>query len=407
VPAKVPAAPPPSAAPSTRPLLLTFAALGLIAASISTYVHHRLLTDPTYASFCDVNTTVSCTQAYLSRYGSLWGIPVAVIGVLFFALVLLLAGVAGRRTAAARDNVPTYVFVLTVPGLLFAVYLAWASFVVLKSFCIFCILSYVAVAGLFAVAGRATSFRLDGLPARARRDLRQLVSSPAALAAAVLFVAGGVAAVAMFPGNVTAQQPQSVQTLPPVSPEDVARLADWWKLQPRVDLPVPADGARVVVVKFNDYQCGACKSTHDAYKPIWAKHGASVKYVVKHFPLEPECNSTAPGGNHFASCEAAAAVRIARDRGTAGQMEEWVFANIGPPPLSPDQVREAARTVAGIPDFDARYPQALQEIRKDVALGEQHKVGQTPTFFINGRRVPILAPQFFNALIEIELKAGS
>src|SRR5918997_715377 len=63
-----------------RTLLILFAALGLAASSASTYVHHRLLTDPAYSSVCDISATVSCTDAYLSRYGTLWGVPVAVAG---------------------------------------------------------------------------------------------------------------------------------------------------------------------------------------------------------------------------------------------------------------------------------------------------------------------------------------
>ena len=60
----------------SRTLLMAFAALGLGAASASSYVHYHLLTDPSYSSFCDVNATVNCTQAYLSSYGSLFGVPV-------------------------------------------------------------------------------------------------------------------------------------------------------------------------------------------------------------------------------------------------------------------------------------------------------------------------------------------
>ena len=46
-----------------------------------------------------MNATVSCTQAYLSQYGSLWGVPVALGGVFFFAFVLLIAAWAGGRHA--------------------------------------------------------------------------------------------------------------------------------------------------------------------------------------------------------------------------------------------------------------------------------------------------------------------
>src|SRR5437762_13431915 len=97
----------------SRSLLMAFAALGLGAASASSYVHYHLLTDPSYSSFCDVNATVNCTQAYLSSYGSLFGVPVALFGVFFFTLVLLLAGVGGRPASPVRDAIPSYIFALS------------------------------------------------------------------------------------------------------------------------------------------------------------------------------------------------------------------------------------------------------------------------------------------------------
>ena len=54
--------------------LAIFAAVGLIAASASTWVHYRILNDPLYASFCDVNSTLNCTEAYTSRYGAIAGV---------------------------------------------------------------------------------------------------------------------------------------------------------------------------------------------------------------------------------------------------------------------------------------------------------------------------------------------
>src|SRR6476646_5753709 len=102
---------------TSRKLLLAFGALGLAAASTSSFVHYKLLTDPGYSSFCDVSSTVSCTQAYLSRYGSFLGVPVALAGVFFFLLVLLLAGIGGRDSSPARDSVPAYIFALSTVGL--------------------------------------------------------------------------------------------------------------------------------------------------------------------------------------------------------------------------------------------------------------------------------------------------
>jgi uncharacterized membrane protein len=391
-----------------RRLLLVFAAVGLGAALISSYVHYQLLIDASYASFCDVGSTMNCTQAYLSRYGSLFGVPVAIGGVLFFALVLAMVGLAGPVGSKTRESVPGYVFALSTLGLAFILYLAWASYFVLGNFCILCTITYVSVIAIFIISGGATTFPMKTLPARARSDVRTLLSSPIALVVALIFVVASVAAVAVLPREVSASgQTAAAAPLPPVTDDERARIAQWWEMQPKVEVPVPADGAKVLIVKFNDYQCPACRITFDAYKQILPKYIASgqVKYVTKHYPLEPECNPHVPGGNHFASCEAAASVIMARSKGTSDKLEDWIFSHIGPPQLTPAQVKDAARTVGGIADFDAQYARAKEEIKTDAGLGQLLGVKSTPTFYINGRMpTQILPAQYFEVLIQLELQ---
>jgi uncharacterized membrane protein/protein-disulfide isomerase len=388
--------------------LLVFAALGLSAALVSSYVHYQLLLDTSYASFCDVGSTMNCTQAYLSRYGSLWGVPVAVGGVLFFAMVLAIAGLAGPVGSKARESAPGYIFALSTLALAFILYLAWASYFVLGNFCILCTITYVSVIAIFLISGGATTFPMKTLPARARSDIRTLASSPLGLVVALIFVAGAVAAVTVFPDEVAASgQTAAAAPLPPVTDDERARIAQWWEVQPKVEVPVPSDGAKVLIVKFNDYQCPACRITFDDYKRILPKYIASgqVKYVTKHYPLEPECNPHVPGGNHYASCEAAASVIMARTKGTSDKLEDWIFSHIGPPVLTPDQVKDAARTVGGITDFDAQYARAKEEIKTDAGLGQLLGVKSTPTFYINGRTpTQILPAQYFEVLIQLELQ---
>jgi uncharacterized membrane protein/protein-disulfide isomerase len=389
-----------------RRLMLALAAAGLASSAMSSYVHYQLLTNPSYTSFCDVNTAMNCSQAYSSRFGTLWGVPVAIGGVLFFAMVLAIAGIAGRPGSKARENAPAYVFALSTVGLAVVLYLGWASYVVLNVFCVLCAVTYVAVIGIFVISGGATTFPMKTLPTRARGDVRTLVSSPLALLIAVVFVGGAAIAVAAFPREV-APGAQAMAPLPQVTADERAKLAQWWEVQPKVEVPIPADGAKVLVVKFNDYQCPACRLTFDAYKQVLPKYIASgqVKYVVKHYPLEPECNPYVPGGNHYGSCEAAASVIMARAKGTADKMEDWIFAHIGPPVLTGDQIKDAARTVGGITDFDAQYGRAKEEIKTDAGLGQMLNVRSTPTFYINGRMpTQILPAQYFEVLIQLELE---
>ena len=387
----------------SRTLLMAFAALGLGASSTSSYVHYRLLTDASYSSFCDVSSMVNCSQAYLSAYGSFWGVPVALFGVFFFTLVLLLAGLGGRPAAPARDAMPAYIFAISTVALAFILYLGWATYVQLKTFCLLCAITYVSVIAIFIISGGATTFPMTTLPRRVPRDVRALVSSPVALVLALLFLFGAGSAVAYFPSE-TPRQAATIFT--PLNAQQRAEIAKWWDLQPKTDVPIPMDGAKVLVTIFSDYQCPHCRAAHEVYKSLIAKYSGNpeVRFVLRHFPLEGECNSYAPNGGHSAGCEAAAAVVLARKTGKAAQMDEWLFDN--QEKLTPSAVRAAAKEVGGIADFNGSYAETLKEVRADANLGGQLGVTSTPTLFLNGRKLPsgVVDPAALDAIIELELQ---
>ena len=391
--------------------LLLFTLLGLGASATSTVVHHRLLQDPRYLSFCDVNETVSCTSAYLSAWGSLAGVPVALLGLIWFAGVLVLVLVGGRRASPFSENVPGYLFALTTVGLAFVIYLAYGAFFVLRTVCLMCVLTYVAVVGIFVISGYSASFPMTSLPQRLVEDLRRAAKRPLALTLILLFVAGAASAIAFFPReSVAAAAGSNGETpLPAVSPEQQTELERWFDSQPRAIVPVDPAGAAVLIVKFHDFQCPPCKQTYEQYKPILAKYAAQapgkVRLVSKDFPIDPECNASTPTGTHLAACEAAVAVRLAAQKGQeqGERMEAWLFANQAT--LTPMAIKAAARDLAGVTDFDARYAGALQQVKTDTALGSLLNVRATPTFFINGVKVDGgLAPQYLDAIIAHELK---
>lgn len=392
--------------PLSRKLLLAFAVVGLLAAGESTRVHYKLLTEINYSSVCDINATWSCTQAYLSPYGSFQGIPVALGGLFYFVVVLLLAGVGGSVKSRIRETAPAYIFALSTVALAFVLYLAWASFFVLHVRCVLCLTTYAAVIAVFIVSGGAVTFPMTTLPRRAVRDLRTMTSSPSALALTVLLIAAFASLAVTFPRESASTVEASTavpQDIPRLSDQQRDELAKWWAVQPKVELPLPQD-AKVQIVVFSDYMCPHCKSAHDALKVVMAKYkgNASVKHVLKHFPLEGECNPNAPGGTHMASCEAAAAVVMARSTGNAEKLEDWLFAN--QTTLTPGSVKKAAQDIGGIKDFDAQYQRALQDVKTDASLGGLMKVTSTPTVFVNSRRLPgSIPPPFYVGLIELEL----
>ena len=391
-----------------RRLIVIFALAGLVSSGMSTYVHYRLVQDPDYLSFCDISATVSCTQVYLSRFGSVQGVPVALGGFVWFGLVLLLGAFGGRGAPEFRENLSAYVLVMSTLALASVFYLAYASFFVLKTLCVLCATVYVAVAGIFLVSSTSTSLPMATLPRRAWGDVRRLVAAPAALMVSVLFVVASASAVALFPrespvGGVVANGSQT----PPLTADARSEFERWWEAQPRVEVPVSEEGVMVLVVKFNDYQCPACAQTYRNYQRIFSKyrtsHPGAVKRVLKDYPLDPECNENAQRGPHDAACAAAVAVRLARRNGQAERMEEWLFSN--QQSLSPARVRAAARDVGGVEDFEAQYERTLEQVKADIALGRMLGVTGTPTFFVNGVVIERgLAAAYFDAAIAYELE---
>ena len=104
-----------------------------------------------------------------SQYGKVFGVPVAVGGALWSALVLML-GVLGMKPGRSETTgrVAGYIFVLSTIGLAGVLYLGYASFFILRQMCPLCLTMYVAVVGLFAVSGAAAS-GLTALPGRSWR----------------------------------------------------------------------------------------------------------------------------------------------------------------------------------------------------------------------------------------------
>ncbi len=399
----------------TRLLILSLALVGLGFSVWASFVHYRLLTQPNYISPCDINATFNCSELYLSQYGSIGGVSVALLGGLFFLVVGAIAGFSKTTADKNQHAATSYVFVLSTIGLAMVLYLAWASYFVLHKWCPLCLGTYAAVIGLFIVSGIGSPFPVTRLPRRLASDLSGVVSQPARLFASLALVVVAVSMIGCFPREGTTPATGTSPATPASGSTGGSARADFeaaWAAQPRTDLGIPANGANVIVVKFNDYQCPSCKSAHYAYKAVLDKYAQQmpgvVKYLVKDYPLHTRCNF-APGMGpiHPAACEASAAVRIAAERGKENEMVDWVFTNQAT--LTPQSVEGAARTLLGVTDFPAQYARVLPDIKRDVADGISVHVDVTPTYFVNGVRAmtptkAFLAPEYLDWAIQYEIK---
>ncbi len=409
----------------SRITILSLALIGLAVAGDATWIHHKLLTDASYTPPCDVNATFNCSEVYRSAYGSVRGVPVALGGVVWFGLVALIAGFA-KPSAEGDKNQPAgaYLFALSTIGLAVVLSLAYTSFAVLHTYCLLCLATYACVIGIFITAGLTTSTPMGSLPGRFLSDLRGLVKKPLPLMIAVLFLLGTGTLMGFFQGENNGSTPMmssapppkldnasavKAGAVPPQSEDPKVQFEAWWNAQPRIETGVPLNGAKVVIVKFSDFQCPGCKQTWIMYSPILKKYTEGqpnqVRFVMKDFPLNSNCNVAVQTKMHPFSCEASVAYRAAVEHGKGPEMENWIFTNQAA--LTSESIRKAAKDIAGITDLDRETPLRLPSIKKDTADGGALQISSTPTFFINGVKLPTdqwLNPDFFDLAIQIELK---
>jgi uncharacterized membrane protein/protein-disulfide isomerase len=398
-----------------RVIIVVLSAVALAASLGSLYVHYQLLHDPTYSSVCDVNETVNCSAVYQSSYATIRGVPVAAGGAIWSGLVLLLAAWGMSSADRVRASVTAgYVFVLSVIGLAAVFYWGYASFFILGKMCWLCTAVYVSVIGIFLVSSSATDISVAALPGRLAPDLRTALTQPATAVLAVVWLAGSTGLVAFFKGSDLQPPPQApaaaAAAAAPVETLDAAQLVEWhaWlDKQPRLTEMAPAANVKVLLVKFNDYQCPSCRMTWALYQQsidkFTAMYPGVFTFETRDYPLEMECGAGNAG--HAGACEGAVAVRLAKAAGRGPQMEAWLYQNQDQ--MSRERIKEVLREVTGVEDFDAKYATVLADVRKDVQIGQKLGVTGTPTFFLNGIKLPIVRVSHLEAAITYELqKAG-
>ncbi len=113
-------------------LLAVVAVCGIAISSMSLEHHYA----KSKTQFCDIGQAFNCDIVNRSEYSSIFGIPVALIGMLGYAA---LAGLA--TVYRERRETPTMLFAGASAGLAFALYLTYVEAHVLGVWCILCLSS--------------------------------------------------------------------------------------------------------------------------------------------------------------------------------------------------------------------------------------------------------------------------
>lgn len=169
----------------------------------------------------------------------------------------------------------------------------------------------------------------------------------------------------------------------------------------------PAD-AKVTVVEFLDPECESCAAVSPQVKSMLKEFDGRVRFVVRYMPL------------HRNAKLAVQYIEAAGEQGKYWEMQEKLFAEQGewgekhgPPgqtPVSTTPVsvlfEQYGKEIGLDPErlnAAAGNPKYAEKAERDLKDGQTLGVRQTPTFFVNGRRLARLSMQDLRSLINEEL----
>ena len=171
---------------------------------------------------------------------------------------------------------------------------------------------------------------------------------------------------------------------------------------PNMITPKPVLGnpnASVLLEEYSDFQCPFCKKAEEVLKPMIQQYGKQIRFEYHHYPIVSK---------HPYALKAAEASECANDQGEFWRYHDLLFQKQEGDGLKVSNLKRYAEQLGldtekfnACLDSDAKKDIVLLEERE----GEQRKVIQTPSFFINGKLFTDWTPANFKALILEELNA--
>ena len=125
--------------------IIVLAGIGIVLSFYAWNVEQHVGRKKGYHAACDINEEVSCTRAFTSSYGRLLGASNSFYGMVFYALIILLA--LRQETG--------YILVLSILVLLASICLAYLQYVKVNTLCLVCNAIYVVNILLAIVSYRA------------------------------------------------------------------------------------------------------------------------------------------------------------------------------------------------------------------------------------------------------------
>lgn len=124
--------------------LLVLALIGFADSAYLTYEHYAKILPP-----CSTSVFVDCGKVLHSKYALVFGIPLALFGVGYYLMQVLLLRVT---IVQKNSSLKKYLLILSTAGFLFSLYFVYLQLVILKAICLYCMVSALTSTLLFILS---------------------------------------------------------------------------------------------------------------------------------------------------------------------------------------------------------------------------------------------------------------
>jgi vitamin-K-epoxide reductase (warfarin-sensitive) len=124
--------------------LIIFSCIGFSISLYAYIIEQKIRSTPDYKPFCDINDRISCSKPLKSEYSNLFFFSNAIVGMVFYALTIVLA-ILGAKTA---------LLVAALGCIMVTCVLAYILYAKIKSFCLVCTSTYIVNIIIFLLAIR-------------------------------------------------------------------------------------------------------------------------------------------------------------------------------------------------------------------------------------------------------------
>lgn len=373
---------------------LVLALLGLVVSVYLLWHHTQVkLGVQDSLSFCTFGRLSNCDVVNASRFSEIGGVPLAALGVAYFAALFILGSFFPPKKAGFKLSLQLMIGLATLALVFDLFILVQVQWLALRSFCLMCILTYFAnlghlIGGLILFKARAVPSSVkskEEWKGLSQEGLRWLISLFSIVLCTTLSVS--LPPFLFSKANSVEQNQSALKEF----------IAQWGTLAP-VDIPVSeSDGSYgnkdtpLKIILFSDFQCPFCRKTAFQLHAILPSFKDKVSVVFKHFPLNPSCNPAVSHMMHPHACSLAKLAFCANQKGRFWDFHDSVFFKLKDEDFSDgwDKLREVTSGIFQDNQIEAclASPEAEKQITSDVNAGLEIGIEGTPAVFLNGRPI--------------------